>query len=298
MQLRKHLLALSIIVTAVVSCKVTQNSTSLPYTIAYSSEESGNIEIYLTDEEVRSKIQVTNHPGVDRYVAWSPDGKRIAFYGKYDERKTWSIHTMNIDGTNRKRLTHAKHQWDSSPAWSPDGRKIVFSRSYRNAEGKWTEQIWIMNSDGSEQKQLKSLTGGGPYFTKDGRIVYHSQTETSEICIADADGSDMRKLTNNDAEDWHPEVSPDGKQIAFISNRDGNQEIYTMNLDGSNQKRLTHNEVDDWYPSWSPDGLRIIFSSTKDEEPNIYIMNKDGSSLKSLIKNGKNPAWLKIQDAQ
>jgi len=104
----------------------------------------------------------------------------------------------------------------------------------------------------------------------------------------------MIKLTNNDAEDWHPEVSPDGQQIAFISNRDGNQEIYTMKLDASNQKRLTFNELDDWYPSWSPDGSRIIFSSTKGEEPHIYIMNNDDSSVRTFIYNGKNPAWLKI----
>ena len=278
------------------SCKVMEKTIPVPYTIAYSSSESGNLDIYLTDSEARSTVKVTNHPDVDGYVAWSPYGKRIAFYGKYDDRRTWSIHTINNDGTDRRRLTHAKNKWDSSPAWSPDGKKIVFSRSYSNADKIWTEELWIMNSDGSEQKQLKQLNGGGPYFTQDGRIVFHSQTQTSEICIADMDGDNMTKLTHNDAEDWHPEVSPDGKHIAFISNRDGNQEIYTMNLDGSNQTRLTFNNEDDWHPSWSPDGSKIIFSSEKDEVPYIYIMNKDGSSVRKLIQNGKNAAWLKINN--
>jgi len=162
---RNRFLALSILITSIISCQVTKRSITTTHEIAYSSEGSDGLEIYLTDEEAKSKIQITNHPGADGSVAWSSDGMRIAFYGKYDERKTWSIHTINIDGTNRKRLTHAENILDSLPAWSPDGRKIAFSRSYRNTEKIWTEELWIMNSDGSEQKQIESLTGGGPYFT-------------------------------------------------------------------------------------------------------------------------------------
>lgn len=269
-------------------------SNLMHYTIAYSSKESGNGEIYLTNTDATSKIRITNYLGNDGYAAWSPDGKHIASYAYHDGRKTWSIHTMNNDGTSRKRLTHAKNKWDSSPAWSPDGSKIVFSRSYTNENKIWTEEIWIMNSDGSNQRQLKSLNGGGPYFTQDGRIVFHSQTNTSEICIADIDGSNMIKLTNNDTEDWHPEVSSDGKQIAFMSNRDGNHEIYVMNIDGSNQKRLTYNDVRDSTPTWSPDGSQILYTShDKDENAHIYSMNKDGSSVKIFIHNAGGQAWFK-----
>lgn len=284
------------------ACKIQkQNSNdkaykSTQYTIAYSSKETGDLEIYLTDSKAQSKVRITNRPGNDGYIAWSPDGKRIASYAYHDGRKTWSIHTMNSDGTNMKRLTHAKNKWDSSPAWSPNGKKIVFSRSYKNEKGIWTEEIWIMNSDGSEQTQLKLLNGGGPYFTQDGSIVFHSQTNTSEICIADIDGTNMIKLTHNTAEDWHPEVSPDGKQIAFMSNRDGNHEIYVMDIDGSNQKRLTFNDVRDSIPSWSPDGSQILFTSHDiDGNAHIYIMNTDGSSIKKFINNASSPAWLKIR---
>ncbi len=272
------------------SCDEAPKSTS--HTIAYSSIGSGNVEIYLGDIEGKSNIKSTNENG--GYLAWSPDGKHFAFYYKYDERKTWSIHTMNIDGTNRKRLTHEKNKWDNSPAWSPDGKKIVFSRAYRDADKNWKKELWIMNSDGSEQTQIKSLKGGGPYFTKDGRIVFHSENQKSWISIANIDGSDLIQLTDNEAEEQHPEVSPDGKQIAFMSNRDGNHEIYVMNIDGSNQKRLTNNDVDDWYPSWSPDGTQLIFSSLRDGEKSIYIMNKDGAEVRKIIPNATSPAWLKI----
>jgi len=266
------------------------------YTIAYSSHESGHAEIYITNPEAKSKNKITNFSGGNGYSAWSPDGKRIAFYAKYDQRKTWSIHTMNSDGTNRKRLTHADNKWDNSPTWSPDGKKIAFSRAYRDSDNISQKEIWIMNADGSELTQIKSLKGGGPYFTQYGKIVFHSEFKgkESEISKTDIDGNNIVQLTDNDADEWHPEVSPDGKKIAFMSDRDGNFEIYVMNMDGSNQKRLTNNDVDDWYPSWSPDGSQLMYSSKTDGIRDIYIMNTDGSSSKKIISNGSQAAWLKI----
>tara|TARA_R110002073_G_scaffold128999_3_gene275115 strand:- start:76731 stop:78416 length:1686 start_codon:yes stop_codon:yes gene_type:complete len=279
-------------------CQKSEKSKSKAYTIGYSSIESGNVEIYQKNAEGKSTIKSTNKKG--GYLAWSPDGKQFAFYHKYDEKKTWSIHTMNSDGTNRKRLTHKKNMWDNSPTWSPDGKKIVFSRAYKDADKNWQKELWIMNSDGSEQAQIKSLNGGGPYFTSDNRILFHSvfKDKKNEISIADIHGKNIVHLTDNDAEDWHPEVSPNGKQIAFMSDRDGNHEIYVMNIDGSNQKRLTNNDFDDWYPSWSPDGSQIIFSSLRNEEKSIYMMNKDGSSVRKIIANATSPAWLKIHQSE
>ena len=59
-------------------------------------------------------------------------------------------------------------------------------------------------------------------------------------------------------------------QIAFVSKRDGNFEIYVMDADGGNQRRLTNNRADDWSPSWSPDGKRIAFISDRDGHPRPY----------------------------
>jgi len=266
------------------------------YEIAYSSSESSDMEIYLTDSEGKEKFQLTNREGRDGYVAWSPDGKKVAMYAYHDGGSTWSIHTMNTDGTNRQRLTHAKNKWDSAPTWSPDGKKIAFARDYEDSVGNWQEEIWLMNSDGSEQTQIKSLNGGGPVFTQEGKLLYHSKMQSYEICLADTDGSNIVKLTNNEAKELHPEISPDGRQVAFMSDRDGNFEIYVMNLDGSNQKRLTNNNDDDWNPSWSSDGSKIIFQSSEADGKHVNIMNKDGSSVKRFITNASGASWLKIHE--
>ncbi len=270
-----------------------QNIAATSYPIAY-----GSNGICLTNEDGTSTIRLT--VGQHGYPAWSPDGKTLAFYGYYDGGKTWSIHTINSDGSNQKRLTHVKNKWDNMPVWSPDGSKIIFGRDYRDATGAWHYEIWKMNADGSQQTQIESLSGGGPSFLPDGRLLYHSEykDKESEISIADLNGENIIHLTDNEAEEWDPKISPDGKQIAFMSKRNGNREIYVMNTDGSDQTRLTHNEGSDGGPTWSPDGAQIVFhSETKsDGEDNnsTYIMNKDGSSLRKLVHNSWQPSWFKI----
>ena len=89
------------------------------------------------------------------------------------------------------------------------------------------------------------------------------------------------------ASDFRPAWSPDGTQIAFASDRDGDFEIYVMSADGTNPIQLTHNlwEIDAG-PSWSPDGKKIAFSSYSHVlRADIYVMNADGSNVVNLTQN-------------
>ena len=97
--------------------------------------------------------------------------------------------------------------------------------------------------------------------------------------------STLVRLTNNSAMDGRPVWSPDGRRIAFSSNRDGKNEIYVMDADGSNVKRLTDNLADDVNPMWSPDGHRIVFDSERDGNREIYVMDADGGNQLRLTRN-------------
>ncbi|MGH7585811.1 MAG: TolB family protein, partial [Gemmatimonadales bacterium] len=98
-----------------------------------------------------------------------------------------------------------------------------------------------------------------------GTIAFETdRTGDFEVFKMAADGSNPVNLSNNDADDFHPDWIPDGTKLAFTSDRDGNSEIYSMNADGSSQTRLTDNAADDTAPEWSPDGTQILFQTDRD----------------------------------
>lgn len=108
-----------------------------------------------------------------------------------------------------------------------------------------------------------------------GRIAF--SISTSNIYTVNADGSGLRQLTHDPADEFDPSWSPDGKRIAFRHEENGNAEIWAMNADGSAQENLTHDPAADWSPAWSPDGRRIAFASDRGGSADIWVMNADGS---------------------
>ena len=193
-------------------------------------------------------------------------GGRIVFHSDRDGEI--DIYTMALDGSNLQRLTTAAGR-DFEPDWSPDGSTIVFSSDRDDPENA---HLYLMNADGSNQRRLETgLTDDqvGARWSPDGQyILFHSNPLVDGLPRFDvfrvrADGSDLTNLTNTPGNNFMADWSPDGKRIVFVSQRNGNSELYVMNADGSNQIRLTESQSENLLPRWSPDGSQIAFESSR-----------------------------------
>ncbi len=177
-------------------------------------------------------------------LVWSPDGRTI-YFGRY---------LVRTDGSGARKLPYIP----LTAVWSPDGRQIAFvGNKLRNRLPgqlgpccKPNSDIYVMNADGSGTRRLTHNAGydGEPAWSPDGRkiafqskrgFVVGQRMGIGEIYVMNADGSGKRNLTRNPAQDGSPSWSPDGRRIAFVSNRDGRLEAHVMNADGSGQRSLT-----------------------------------------------------------
>lgn len=256
--------------------------------IAFSSNQSGNNDIYTMNVDGSKWKRLTRDPAADVAPRWSPFGERIVFWTDRDGNR--EIYVMDADGKNLKNLTNHPAS-DVYPDWSPDGTKIVF-QSYRD-DGE-NGEIYVMDVDGNNVKRLTKnhVNDVYPRWSPDGKKIafYGCDGFNCDIYIMNADGNSLMNVTDNSAYDGTPAWSPDGTKIAFSSDRDGNREIYVMDVDGKNVKRLTKSSLDDYGPHWSPDGKRILFHSA-DEDFEIRIINADGSDLRFLTDNSVDDTW-------
>jgi TolB protein len=233
-------------------------------------------------------------------------------------------------------ITRLTFDGDNGEAYfSPDGKKLIFQS---NRGGYGCDKIWTMNADGSDRRMVSPDHGAHTcsFFLPDGRILYASTSHIPGACppkpqappgaryvwplypydiyLAESDGSNARRLTDNPKYDAEPVASSNGKRIVFGSQRDGDFDVYIMNVDGTDVRRLTDRTGYDGGPWFSPDGSKIVWRAwypETDEEKarwkdcmekdyivamplDLWVMDSDGSNKRLLLRNGATnfaPSW-------
>ncbi len=255
--------------------------------------------LFLLSPETGEKRRVTSPPASvvgDCSPAFSPDGKRLAFV-RVISALVGDVYLVSVNGGEPKRLTF-DGAGVSNLAWTPNGREIVFgsrlggkNRLYRiPVEGGGAE--WLA-ATGSEAQY--------PAFSRDGsRLAWRQNTSDEDIFrLALKSGSEnvppVASLIVSTALEASPRYSPDGKRIAFVSNRSGSDEIWVCGSDGENPIRLTSFRGPlAGSPSWSPDGKQIVFDCRPEGNADIYVVSAEGGQPRRLTTDPAEdivPSW-------
>ncbi len=206
---------------------------------------------------------------------FSPDGRRITYHSwKKDKR---ALITVDVTGGNEHII--AGNLEDQLPTWSPDGTSIIF---LSRRSGQRASELFLVSSVGGGE--LKFVGNGEyPTWAPDNRLAFKGWESTGVgLRLSKPDLTDIQALTDTDT-DTAPAVSPDGRQIAFMSRRDGNWNIYLVRSDGKGLKQLTDDPANDGLPTWSPDGKVIAFVSSRGGPWAVWVMNADGSGKRQLF---------------
>lgn len=217
--------------------------------------ETEKAQIELPIEQIKN---VTN--GAESY--FSPDSKSVIFNGKLNDDTTHQVYTINIDGTNLKKINAVGD--DACSHFTPDGAHLIWTSTKDN--------LHMHRGNYSEPQDYP---------------------QGAELYMSDLDGNNVVRLTNNKQYDAEVGISPDGTIILFSRQTDGMIDLWTMNPDGSNQKQITF--TPDWQEGGAfimPDNKTILYRAWKKSEEG---QDKKDMQLFTIDINGENGKQLTFE---
>jgi len=249
---------------------------SLRGTIAYPAYDGQTYHLYFGDiasGESRLYRNQASQP------AFSPDGSRIAF-------QSWAgtsrgLVTASRSGGNEIVITNFLE--DKYPTWSPNSQTILFLT--RRVGGRPSQLFWTpANTEFREiQAVFAGIEGEYPTWGANDQIIFRGWNSTAPgLRLTSSDFRSIQTVTSSDR-DFAPALSPDGKQVVFMSRREGNWDVYLVDVAGSEPKRLTTDPAMEGLPTWSPDGQAIAFASNAGGEWAIWAMMANGSEQRKLF---------------
>jgi tetratricopeptide (TPR) repeat protein len=272
---------------AIASTAVPEYATSLPLgkiALPIYDEEKEVYEIFVVYAEDMHWVKVASLADQPRF---SPDGKRIVFRSRQSQKP--GLYAATIQGSNEVNITTSDEA--GFPTWSPDGKRIVFV-IYDIEQNSW--RIWITSADG-QGEAMQLVSGWAPDWGPRGNLAYTGCNEGGGNCgirfTTDVNLTSPILITA-DPRDIGLAWSPDGTRIAYMSDHDGNWEVYTVGVPFPEVRRLTLNDANDGLPTWSPDGRYIAFVSDRDGAWSLYLMNPDGGHQTKILDLGPElPDW-------
>jgi eukaryotic-like serine/threonine-protein kinase len=269
--------------------------------IAASDTPGGVTNIFLVSPETGEKQQLLSPPAQfngDRWPVFSPDGQSIAFV-RSSNVAVEDAYVVPVVGGQPRRLTNDNNQVGGLD-WTADGREIIFSSTRAAAYG-----LWRVSLAGGLPEPVPGVgeNAHAPAVSRHGNYLAYSYFR-QDINIWRAAGPNSQvkdtlptKLIASTRFDASPSYSPDGKRIAFGSDRSGSLEIWMSDSEGLNPVQLTNfGNGHTGTPRWSPDGQQIVFDARVTGSSDIYVVGADGGAPRQLTTEASadiGPIWSK-----
>jgi eukaryotic-like serine/threonine-protein kinase len=248
--------------------------------LAFADGNPGSLFLYSVTTGERKRL--TTAPAEsqrDDFPVFSQDGRRLAFVRTMtpSARNIYALSLGDAFQPVAQPVKLSKPGGFSRPAWTTDGRDLVFSEN----DNSIVDNLWRSKAAAGAEPRLVVSDGGiAPAISPQGtRLAFAREITDNNIWRASthdgSGGSDPVRLIASTRSDQVGRYSPDGRQIAFVSDRTGQSEIWIANADGTNQIQLTSLE-NAGAPSWSPDGQKIVFSSPISGSPQVYAISLGG----------------------
>jgi len=235
--------------------------------IAFNSDRTGEMNIWLYSLADRSSRQLTEGQGGDYQANWSPDGQRIAFFSsRAGTSDIWSVDVA----TGEVKPVRTTTSIDVNPFYSPDGRLIAY-----NSDESGRPEVWIMNADGTDARQLTSVGVMGHFLrwnrTGDGvifRCPGHGKAQTLEAPIDGREPVVFGEVVGGS----HVSFSPDFSRVIDVV---GHKTLWVSAVLANTSEKVFEFDDPDVridYPVWSPDGKWVLFDRFRPQGGDIWMM--------------------------
>ncbi len=291
------LLGLLVVVVGTGRVHGTQEPGPARETIVYSSIQPSNWDLYLFAGPGSEPRRLTTDPGLDYNGAISPDGRWVVFTSERSGNP--DLYVLDLEGDAEPRPLVESPALEDAAAISPDGRRLLFVSTRDGSADIFATPFRPWDPSAVEEAVNLTRHAAGDYnpaFSPDGtRILFSSSRDTtvatstgagppaaylaSELYVMRADGSDVRRLTHHESWDGAPAWTPDGREVVFYSQRDGDPRIYRARvdgIDGSEPEPISAPGEAALSPVSAPDG-RLAFTARRDDRWTILSTLPDGS---------------------
>ncbi len=259
--------------------------------------------LYLMDTDGSNVRRLLPDITAAAWPVWSPDGSQIAL-GISPPADPATLHVTDTHGGEFRNIA-PELPWSGSPTWAPDASKVAF---YGDFQGIGNIHVAHLRTGEVVAVTNRVDPAGGwrpstnPSWSPDGRRIafcaykHNNWQAPRYIWTMSPDGSDMRALVTHESQNDYPAYSRDGSKIAFVSDRHGQPDIYTIRADGSRLRRVTHEGLNH-RPRWSPDGTRIVFYRQPGQFGNaeVWVVDANGDNPMQLTDfrgRSQHPDWF------